>query len=68
MSQSNAILNTKRFRSKTDEAQYWRGRAAEVRKVEQLFSDPDARSRLEEIAHHYDEMAQALAENLSVFP
>ena len=68
MSHGNDLLSTRRQWSEGEEARYWRGRAAEVRKVGQLFGDPDARAKLEEIARHYEQMAEELEEAQSALP
>lgn len=60
MSDNGEILSTKRSLSTAEEARYWRKRAAEVRKVGEMFSDPDTRAKLNEIASHYDQMAEEL--------
>ena len=60
MSDGDDILSTRRSLSAFEEARYWRKRAAEVRKVGELFSDPEARAKLNEIASHYEHMAEAL--------
>jgi hypothetical protein len=60
MSDSGELLSTKRTLSPAEEARYWRKRAAEVRKVGDLFSDPETRARLNGIASHYDEMANEI--------
>lgn len=36
---------------------YWRNRAAEVRKVGNMFTDLGTRAKLDEIASHYEQMA-----------
>lgn len=60
MSDNGEILSTKRAFSTAEEARYWRKRAAEVRKVGEIFSDPETRAKLGEIASHYDQMADEL--------
>lgn len=60
MSDNGEILSTKRSLSSAEEARYWRKRAIEVRKVGEIFSDPDTRAKLNEIANHYDQMADEL--------
>jgi hypothetical protein len=57
MSDRAPTFRTRRIRSPGEEARYWRARAAEVRKVEALFSDAEARAKLAEIASRYDRMA-----------
>jgi hypothetical protein len=57
MSDNGEILSTKRSLSTAEEARYWRKRAAEVRKVGEIFSDQETRAKLNEIASHYDQMA-----------
>ena len=60
MSDGGEILSTKRTLSPAEEARYWRKRAAEVRKVCDLFSDADTRAKLNGIASHYDQMANEI--------
>ena len=60
MSDSGEILNTRRTLSPSEEARYWRNRASEVRKVGDMFSDMETRAKLNEIASHYDVMADEL--------
>jgi O-methyltransferase involved in polyketide biosynthesis len=61
------MLSTRRIRSSGEEAHYWRARAAEVRKVEALFGDADARARLEEIARRYERMASEIESRKASF-
>ena len=68
MSHDNDLPSARRQWSEGEEARYWRGRAGEVRKVGQLFGDPDARAKLEEIARHYEQMAEELEEPQSALP
>jgi hypothetical protein len=60
MSDSGDILSTKHTLSPGEEARYWRKRAAEVRKVGDLFSDAETRAKLNSIASHYDQMANEI--------
>lgn len=60
MTDSGDILSTRRPTSPSEEARYWRKRAAEVRKVGEMFGDPESRSKLNQIASHYDQMADEL--------
>jgi hypothetical protein len=60
MSDNGDLLSTKRTLSPSEEARYWRKRAAEVRKVSDMFTDPERRAKLNEIASHYDQMADEL--------
>jgi flagellar hook-associated protein FlgK len=53
-------LRTRRIWSAEEEARYWRARAGEVRKIETMFSDPASRAKLEEIACHYDDLANQI--------
>lgn len=64
MSDNGDILSTRRTLSPSEEARYWRQRAAEVRKVGDMFSDPETRSKLNGIASHYDQMADELLANV----